>query len=143
MENDFCQNHLYYNYNMLITYFIKEVDYGSGMETGWQQHPERAAEPEALPFLAESVIPPIHVSAPHVLPLSPHPSSLPLTRPEFDVIPRHQIFPFFLLTSFRRLMATPLQKQLSWGVLVGTARPEELNHCQLEPAGRPSCVVSL
>ena len=32
MENDFCQNHLYHNYNMLITYFIKEVDYGSMLE---------------------------------------------------------------------------------------------------------------
>lgn len=33
MENDFCQNHLYHNYNMLITYFIKEVDYSSRMKS--------------------------------------------------------------------------------------------------------------
>ena len=36
MENDFCQNHLYHNYNMLITYFIKEVDYGSRMKSRLQ-----------------------------------------------------------------------------------------------------------
>lgn len=28
MENDLCQNHPLHNYNMLITYFIKEVYYG-------------------------------------------------------------------------------------------------------------------
>lgn len=28
MENDLCQNHPPHNYNMLITYFIKEVYYG-------------------------------------------------------------------------------------------------------------------
>lgn len=140
MENDFCQNHLYYNYNMLITYFIKEVDYGSGMKQGWQQHPERAAEPEVLPFCHSS-----HpcLCLPCATSLSPHPSFLPLTHPVFDVIPRNQIFPFFPLISFRRLMASPLQKQLSQGALVGTAWSEELNGCQLQPAGRPSRDASL
>ncbi len=33
MENDFCQNHPYHNYNMLITYFIKGVDYGPEMKS--------------------------------------------------------------------------------------------------------------
>lgn len=28
MENDLCQNHPPHNYNMLITYLIKEVYYG-------------------------------------------------------------------------------------------------------------------
>lgn len=40
MENDFCQNHLYHNYNMLITYFIKEVDYGSRMKSCLPRHLE-------------------------------------------------------------------------------------------------------
>ena len=33
MENDLCQNHLLHNYNMLITYFIKEVYYGAQMKS--------------------------------------------------------------------------------------------------------------
>lgn len=32
MENDLCQNHPLHNYNMLITYFIKEVYYGLAHE---------------------------------------------------------------------------------------------------------------
>lgn len=32
MENDLCQNHPPHNYNMLITYFIKEVYYGGADE---------------------------------------------------------------------------------------------------------------
>lgn len=47
MENDFCQNHLYHNYNMLITYFIKEVDYGSRMKSRHNEDTwKEAAEPD-------------------------------------------------------------------------------------------------
>lgn len=124
MENDFCQNHLYYNYNMLITYFIKDVDYGSGMEWGWL-HPGRAAELRSrLSLLPSCRLPPTGYLSLH----SP-PALLPLTHPGFAVIPGHQIFP---LISFGGPMAAPLQKQLSWGVPGGKAWREELSGCQLE-----------
>lgn len=58
MENDFCQNHLYHNYNMLITYFIREVDYGSRMSPCLGGHLEEAVEPEAFHSRCRSCFPP-------------------------------------------------------------------------------------
>lgn len=108
------------------------------MAQGWSRAGNNTRKEVQSLKSCPSVTPPIHVSASLGLPLSPHTSFLPLTHPVFDVIPRLQLFPFFPLTSFRWLVAAPLQKHLSWGVLVGTSWPEELNGCQLEPAGRPS-----
>lgn len=44
MENDLCQNHPPHNYNMLITYFITEVDCGSQMKSRRQKHLEKGDE---------------------------------------------------------------------------------------------------
>lgn len=79
MENDFCQNHLYHNYNMLITYFIKEVDYGSRMKSCLQdtwkgrRSLTRPPVPPGLPLRPPHSSPPSHSSpAALLLPLS-HP----------------------------------------------------------------------
>lgn len=40
VEKDFCQIKLQYNYNVLITYCIKEVDCGSQMKSCGQSHLE-------------------------------------------------------------------------------------------------------
>lgn len=44
MENDLCQNHPLHNYNMLITYFIKEVDCSAQKKSCGQRHLERGDE---------------------------------------------------------------------------------------------------
>lgn len=63
MENDLCQNHPPHNYNMLITYFIKEVYYGLADEImqakdTWRKGSDACIPPSlALPSSAPPVIP--------------------------------------------------------------------------------------
>ena len=84
MENDFCQNHLYHNYNMLITYFIKEVDYGSRMKSCLQdtwkgrRSLTRPPVPPGLPLRPPHAPPPSHSGPPSPpLPVFPSSSSSP------------------------------------------------------------------
>lgn len=118
MENDFCQNHLYHNYNMLITYFIKEVDYGSrlksclhqhlgGSSGAWPQPP--AHSPTSFHFLC--------------FPFPPFPTFLlsplfhsPLHRPLIWCHQQWWHVPIFKLIPLRGLLAVPLSKQrfLTW-----------------------------
>lgn len=96
MENDFCQNHLYHNYNMLITYFIKEVDYGSRMKSCLQdtwkgRRSLTPPVPPGLPLRPPHTPPPSHSGPPALLfpfshPPPPHP-------PLFNAISSGQMFP--------------------------------------------------
>lgn len=72
MENDFCQNHLYHNYNMLITYSLRKLIMVHGWNHACIDTWKEAAEPEVFLLLLPLSITP----SPFALPPS---SSLQLS----------------------------------------------------------------